>query len=241
MDSPCDAKELVNKLTTINPEATYDPYQYQQNIPKLFNGYQEDGTTVKEELSVSKSAIDIHGNASHTPGDLHMSNAVECAHLQYDLNNEPTKIKPEPLSDQSHPYISAFHETPSDGTAIETEATVSKLTVNTNKGNLFADDNIQRLKSEDLDHKDCSILMSVNEEYCDNMPVLDIKQENENVAHAIASTEFEMIPAASNCEMPDLTTEIHPPILDPLKINIKTNNPQLINHNNSRPNITTCW
>ena len=121
MDSPCDTKDLLKgQLTTINT--------HQQNGHRLFNGYQQDDIIVKEELSVSESAIDIHGNASHIPGDLHRSNAEEYTQLQYDLNSGQTTIKPEHLSDQSHPCISELHDKASDGTAFEGEATMCKPT-----------------------------------------------------------------------------------------------------------------
>ena len=229
------------ELTTIKPEVIDEPCQYQQSVTELFNGYQQDGATVNEELSVCKMSFDIHGNASDIPGDIHRHNTEEHVYFQGDRNSAQTSIKSEPLSDQSHPFIFGVHDKVAYGTAIETEATVSKLTVKTNRDYLFAADNIKMLKSEDIHHKDCSILMSVNEEYCEKMPVLDIKQENKNVAHAIASNKIDVKSPTSNCEMTDVTTEIYPPILDSLQIKIKNNNPQfLINHDQSRQNITTC-
>ena len=227
---------LKDQLTTINPEVTYDPYQYQQNGYELFNGYRQDGTTVKEELSVSKSAIDIQGNASRTTGDIHRFNAEECTHLQYDLNRERTKIKPEPLSDQSHPCISALHDKASDGTAYEGETTMCKATVDINHDNLFVADNIQWPQSEELDHKSCSILMSVEEEYFDTLPVVNIKQEN-----AVVTQSVDVTPDISNDNMANAAIEISLPILDPHQIKIENNDPPvLIMENQSRNNITIC-
>ena len=237
MDSQCDAQDMLKEqLTTINPEVIYDPYQDQQNGYKLFNGYRQDVTTVKEELSVNKSAIDIQGNASRTTGDIHRSNAEECTHLQYDLNRERTKIKPEPLSDQSHPCISALRDKASDGTAYEGETTMCKSTVDINHDNLFVADNIQWPQSEELDHKSCSILMSFEEEYFDTMPVLNIKQEN-----AVVRQSDDVTPAISNDNMANVAIEISPPILDPHQIKIENNDSQvLIMESQSSNNITIC-
>ena len=221
------------ELTTIKPEVTDEPGQYQQSVHEFVNGYQQDGATVNEELSVCTTSSDIHGNASAIPGDIHSPNTEEYAYFQDGRNSEQTSIKLEPRSDQSHPYISAFHDKASDGTAFESEVSMYKLTVNTNQDNLFVADNNKGLNSDGLDHKACSILMSVKEEYCGNMPVLDIKQENEHIAHTITSMNF-VKPASSNYNMTAITSEINPPILDPLQITIKNDDPQfLISHNQS--------
>ena len=83
-----------------------------------------------------------------------------------------------------------------------------KLTVNTNQDNLFVAASHKVLNSDGLDHKACSILMSVKGEYCDYMPVLDIKQENEHIAHAIASMNVDVKPASSNYNMSAVASEI---------------------------------
>ena len=151
MDSQCDAKDVFKEqLTTITPEVIYDPYQYQQNSHKLFNGYTQDGTQVKEELSVNKSAIDIHGNVSYTQQTYTGLIQMNILILQYDLNSGQTTIKPEPLCDQSHPCISALHDKASDGTVFEGEAPMCNPTVNTNHDNVFVTDNMQMPQSGEL-------------------------------------------------------------------------------------------
>ena len=242
--------DKASDVTLFETEATVCKPTHAGERP---HGYQQDDTTVKQELSVSKSAIDIHGNDSHTPGDPHMSNAEEYTQLQYDLNSEHTKIKPEPLSDQSHPCISAFHDKASDGTAFETEASMCKPIVTTNHDNLFVAENIQRPQSEELHshHKSCSILIAFKEEYLDNMPVLkqELKQENENVTHALVthheskftSMNFDVKPPISSDDMANVSTEISATVLDPHQIKIENNDPQvLIMNNQSITNITTC-
>ena len=104
------------------------------------------------------------------------------------IKNDLTSIKTEPLCDPSyHQYVHTNHNKTSLETKPETIDTVVCAADNASPVLGYID------KSEDVEHDDCSILISVKDEYDDiECKEVEIKQEQVNVTHDDNATGFIM-------------------------------------------------
>ena len=110
------------------------------------------------------------------------------ARMDQKIKNDLTSINTEPLCDPSyHQYVHTNHNDTSLDTKLETIDTAVCVTDNASPVPGYID------KSEDVEHDDCSILISVKDEYYDiECNELEIKQEQVNVTQDDNATDFIM-------------------------------------------------
>ena len=216
MDYQCDARMdqmIKNDLTSVKTEPICDPqYQYIDGEPpnetepgtmdnhcdaRIDQMIKNDLTSIKTEIICDPQYQYIDGEPPNETEPGTMDNQCD-ARIDQMIKNDLTSIKTEPICDPSyHQYVHINHSETSLETKPETIDIAACVADNASPVPGYID------KSEDMEHDDCSILISVKDEYNDiECNELEIKQEPVNVTQEDNSTGFIM------AIKPDNTTHI---------------------------------